>query len=501
MAVVLLPLLFVLLTDLTGLWYGPPPATSGNKRDLYVALRVTDGQLTGEIESPTRVAPISEVSMTDSGFHAVAAHDWDGKPVRRPIEAQLQGDVLHLSVQGWPGGPMQAFELKRISSNPVVPRPAKIPAPTITSDLPYNGLAKTPPMGWNSWNKFGCRVDASMIREMADTLVSSGMRDARYVYVNIDDCWQAEKRASNGTIQADPKRFPDMKGLADYVHGKGLKLGIYSSPGPRTCAGFEGSYGHEEQDARQFAAWGIDLLKYDWCSAGKFYSESEMRAVYWKMGGALQATGRPILYSLCQYGLAGVEKWGPLVGGNSWRSTTDIGDNWKSIEQIGFVEQVGKAAFSGPGRWNDPDMLEVGNGGMSATEYRTHFSLWALLAAPLLAGNDIRTMPAETRAVLLNRDVIAVDQDALGRQADRRWKEGDAEVWSRPLADGSWAVGVFNRNDKPRTVRFEWTEAGLPGRPLAARDLWSGAELQGELSGEYSGEIAGHGVVLLRVRF
>ncbi len=499
MAVVLFSLVLV-LSDLTGLWYGPPPPESGNKRDLYVSLRTVDGKLTGDIESPTRLAPISVIVQTDGGFRGVAAHDWDGKPVRRPVEATLRPDgVLRVRVQAWPDGPMQSFDLKRVSEKPDLPRLRKIPPPPVR-DLPRNGLAKTPPMGWNSWNKFGCRVSDRMIREMADALVSTGMRDAGYTYVNIDDCWQ-DGRDSKGNFRPDAKRFPDMKALADYVHSKGLKLGIYSSPGPRTCAGFEGSYGHEEQDAKQFATWGIDLLKYDWCSAGKYYSFDEMRPVFQKMGAALQASGRPIVFSICQYGLAGVGEWGPKAGGNLWRTTSDIGDNWKSIEEIGFVLQEGLAQFSGPGGWNDPDMLEVGNGGMSATEYRTHFSLWALLAAPLLAGNDIRNMSAETRAILLNKEVIAVDQDPLGKQAERRWKDGDAEVWSRPLADGSWAVGVFNRASKERSVQFEWTAAGLPGRPVAARDLWTGSELRGELSGEFHGEVPGHGVVLLRVRF
>ncbi len=363
-------------------------------------------------------------------------------------------------------------------------------------------VAATPPMGWNSWNHFAGKIDDATVRAQADAMVSSGMRDAGYVYINIDDTWEAERNAQ-GVIQTNHK-FPDMKSLADYVHSKGLKLGIYSSPGPKTCAGFEGSYGHEEQDAQTYAAWGIDYLKYDLCSFGKIMEASGspekahklMLDAYTKMHKALLKTGRPILFSLCQYGADAVWRWGASVGGNSWRTTGDISDKYSSMTEIGFG-QAGLAKFAGPGHWNDPDMLEVGNGGMKLEEYRTHMSLWALLAAPLLAGNDLSTMKPETIALLTNREVIAIDQDRLGKQADRVRAEGTQEIWARPLADGSRAVGVFNRFDWPQTIEINFHEFGFKGS-VKVRDIWAAKDL-GTLSGDYATHVPGHGVVLLRV--
>ena len=247
------------------------------------------------------------------------------------------------------------------------------------------------------------------------------MRDAGYVYVNIDDGWQGE-RDEHGNLRPNTK-FPDMKGLADYLHGRGLKLGIYTSPGPKSCAGFEGSYGHEEQDARTFAEWGVDYLKYDWCSAGLIYDDAEMPAVYLKMAEAIRATGRPMVFSICQYGRADVWKWGADAGGNLWRTTGDIADRWDVMSTIGFAQDE-LAPFARPGHWNDPDMLEVGNGHMTAAEYRTHMSLWALLAAPLIAGHDVRSSSPETLSVLTNREVIAIDQDPLGRPGRRVVQRG-----------------------------------------------------------------------------
>jgi len=259
-----------------------------------------------------------------------------------------------------------------------------------------------PPMGWNSWNYFAERVDDKAIRSAADQLVATGMKDAGYVYVNIDDTWEG-KRDANGVLHTNAK-FPDMKALADYVHSKGLKLGIYSSPGPRTCASYPASYGYETQDAKLWASWGINYLKYDWCSARGIYKNDALQAVYQKMGDALAATGRPIVYSPCEYGLGSVEKWGADVSGNLWRTTGDIRDSWDSM--ISNIEkQVPTAPYAGPGHWNDPDMLEVGNGGMSDIEYRSHFSLWCIMAAPLIAGNDIAAMkPAIEEA--LKDDVL-----------------------------------------------------------------------------------------------
>jgi len=356
-------------------------------------------------------------------------------------------------------------------------------------------LAPTPPMGWNSWNKFAEKVDDQAVRGMADAVVSSGMKNAGYIYVNIDDTWEGQRDAQ-GNIQSNSK-FPDMKALADYVHGKGLKIGIYSSPGPKTCAGYEGSYQHEEQDAKTWAAWGIDYLKYDWCSAGKVYKPSDMQAVYKKMSDALKATGRPIVYSLCQYGLQKVWEWGPSVGGNLWRTTGDIEDKWDSMAKIGFDRQVNLAKYAGPGHWNDPDMLEIGNGGMNPTEYRTHMSLWAMLAAPLLAGNDLRTMSAETREILTNKEVIAIDQDTLGQQGTRVSKEGAAEAWSRQLANGDLAVGLFNRSEGMTEVRALWEILGLKGKHKV-RDLWHHTDL-GAVRDYYSAEVPAHGVSLVRI--
>jgi alpha-galactosidase len=367
--------------------------------------------------------------------------------------------------------------------------------PAIRDLLAANHLARTPPMGWNSWNGFHTDISDAAVRGVADALVASGMRDAGYLYINIDDGWQGQRDA-NGVLQANP-HFPDMKALADYVHSKGLKLGIYSSPGPRTCGGYEGSYGHEELDARTWAAWGIDYLKYDWCTASRVWTNAEMRAVYQKMGEALQQTGREIIYSLCQYGLAEVEDWGPLVGGNLWRTTGDIFDNWNSM--LGNVnQQDNRAAKAGPGRWNDPDMLEVGNGGMTATEYRTHFSLWAVVAATLIAGNDPRNMDEDTRSILLNREVIAVNQDALGAQGRRVGKQGEVSIWLRPLAGNAYALALVNEGVQETSASVNWADLQLPAN-LRARELWSRQDI-GVLASGFDGRIPSHGVVLLKLQ-
>jgi alpha-galactosidase len=366
-------------------------------------------------------------------------------------------------------------------------------------------LAVTPPMGWNSWNHFAGRVTDADVRATADALVSSGMRDAGYIYVNIDDTWEAGRDA-NGVIQTNSK-FPDMKALADYVHSKGLKLGIYSSPGPKTCAKYEGSYGHEEQDAKTYAAWGIDYLKYDLCGfrdvmkqeAGDEFSAKAFamqKAAYEKMHKALVATGRPIVFSLCQYGWNDVWEWGPEVGGNLWRTTGDINDHYTRMEEIGF-SQAGLAKFAGPGHWNDPDMLEVGNGGMTGDEYRQHMSLWVILAAPLLAGNDLSKMSPETLSILTNKDVIAVDQDKLGKQGDRVWAEGPKEIWAKPLSGGAKAVALFNRAPDPKSITLKLSDVGF-GANAKLRDLWTGKDVTAT-NGSYTVLIPKHGVVLLRV--
>lgn len=356
------------------------------------------------------------------------------------------------------------------------------------------GLAQTPPMGWNSWNHFACRVTAANVRSAADAIVANGMKEAGYVYVNIDDCWQGQ-RDTDGRIRPNEK-FPDMKALVDYIHSKGLKAGIYSSPGPQTCARYEGSYGHEEQDAKQYAEWGFDYLKYDWCSASRVYQPDQMQAVYAKMHDALVKTARPIVYSLCQYGLYRVWAWGASVGGNLWRTTEDITDNYDRMSVIGF-DQNGLEKFAGAGRWNDPDMLEVGNGRMNSDENLTHMSLWCLLAAPLIAGNDLSKMNPYTLAMLTNKEVIAVDQDAKGIQGRRVAQEGPLEVWAKPLADGSAAVGLFNRGESQNPVTVIFSDVGVEGS-ARVRDLWNHNDL-GTLEGHYTAEVPRHGVVLVRI--
>jgi alpha-galactosidase len=372
-------------------------------------------------------------------------------------------------------------------------------------------VAQTPPMGWNSWNYFFGKVTDKDIRDSADQIVATGMKDAGYVYVNIDDTWEG-KRDANGVLQTNEK-FPDMKALADYVHSRGLKIGIYSSPGPKTCAGYEGSYGHEEQDAQLYASWGIDYLKYDLCSFGRIMREKapndkaeQMRimiAAYDKMAKALKATGRPIVLSLCQYGMDAVWEWAPALGGNLWRTTDDINPSWDRIYTI-LSQQEGLQKYAGPngpggGHWNDPDMLEVGNGKLSLAENRTHFSMWAMLSAPLLAGNDLPHMKPEIRDILTNRNVIALDQDSLGKQADRVYSEGEVDVWKKQLIGGAVAVAVVNAgSDRYASHPFhlDTKKLGLRGT-VKGKDLWTGKEI--ELKDGMPIELAGHDVLLVRV--
>ena len=360
-------------------------------------------------------------------------------------------------------------------------------------------LARTPPMGWNSWNKFGCNVSEQLIRDAADAMVSSGMQTAGYEYVVIDDCWQVG-RDSNGNILADPQRFPSgIKALADYVHGNHLKFGLYSDAGTNTCAGRPGSRGYEYQDARQYAAWGVDYLKFDWCNTGSENAE----AAYTTMHNALKATGRPIVLSICEWGKSKPWLWAKDVG-NLWRTTGDIYDCWDcKKESTGWVvildQQVGLETFAGPGHWNDPDMLEVGNGGMSVTEYQSHFSLWSMLAAPLIAGNDLKNMTPEIKDILTNKEVLAVDQDDLGMQGRRVSKNGDLEVWVKQLHNGSRAVVLFNRGGSGAEISASWEDLGYPSRlPAVVRDLWNKKDL-GVFTGKFNALVASHGVVMLRV--
>jgi alpha-galactosidase len=364
-----------------------------------------------------------------------------------------------------------------------------------------NGLARTPPMGWNSWNKFACNVSEDLIKQAADAMVLSGMQDAGYQYVVIDDCWQVDRDAE-GNIIADAKRFPaGIKALAEYVHAKGLKFGLYSDAGTATCQNRPGGRGYEFQDARQYAAWGVDYLKYDWCN----HSTQDSQASYSIMRDALKKSGRPIVFSLCEWGSTKPWLWAGDVG-NLWRSTGDIIDKWEGSEKwggLGVVQildlQDGLQSYAGPGHWNDPDMLEVGNGGMSLTEYRAHFSMWCLLAAPLMAGNDIRTMSAGIHDILTNKEAIAIDQDPLGREGRRVKRADGLEVWAKQLADGGRAVALLNRTGAEANITVSWTDLGYPDHvPAKVRDLWAKKDL-GEKSGSFSAPVPSHGVVMVRI--
>jgi len=368
-------------------------------------------------------------------------------------------------------------------------------------------IALTPPLGWNSWNCFAGAVDQAKIRAAADAMVSSGLINHGWTYINIDDTWEG-KRDENGFIQSN-KKFPDMKGLADYVHSKGLKIGIYSSPGPTTCAGFEASWQHEEKDAQQYANWGFDYLKYDWCSYNDVQDKSlpereRLMKPYQVMEAALREQDRDIVFSLCQYGMGNVWEWGADVGGNCWRTTGDIGDSWKSMSDIGF-QQNGHEKWAGPGHWNDPDMLVLGKVGwgnlhptsLTPSEQYTHISLWCLLDAPLLIGADMSQLDPFTFNLLANDEVLAVNQDALGRQASRKAKDGPTEVWAKDMADGSKAVGLFNRGEEAVEVTVKWADLGLSGK-FHVRDLWRQKDT-GEFADSFTANVPRHGVCLVRV--
>ncbi len=356
-------------------------------------------------------------------------------------------------------------------------------------------LARTPPMGWNSWNRFRLNITDALIRAQAEAMVTNGLKAVGYRYVVIDGGWEGYHDA-DGVFHPDPQKFPDMKALCDYIHSLGLKVGIHTSPGPKTCSGREASYGHEEQDAKTFARWGIDFVKYDWCSGEEVYKPGEMQAAYQKMHAALAATGRPMLYSLCQYGMEDVWKWGASVGGHMWRTTSDIQDNYFQMLVIGFG-QNGLEKYAGPGRWNDPDMLEIGNGRMNDEEGRTQMTLWCILAAPLFAGNDLTKMSRATLETLTNPEVIAIDQDPAGIQGRRVWQEGPTEIWMKPLADGSKAVALFSRHGHVMnvTVNFKALEIKTPAR---VRNLWTRQNL-GSFDQSFTSPVPRHGAVLLKI--
>ncbi|MDN3356652.1 NPCBM/NEW2 domain-containing protein [Actinomadura sp. DC4] len=359
-----------------------------------------------------------------------------------------------------------------------------------------NGLALTPQMGFNNWNATHCGADfnEAMVKGIADLFVSSGLKDAGYQYVNLDDCWAEHDRDANGDYVPNKTRFPDgIKAVADYVHSKGLKFGIYTSAGTLTCAQtMPGSLGHEQQDARLFASWGVDYLKYDNCN------NQGVDAVkrYTDMRDALLATGRPILFSMCEWGENKPWLWAKDVG-NSWRTTGDIGDSYTSM--LGIVHQnMVLSQYAGPGHWNDPDMLEVGNGGMTDTEYRSHFGLWAEMAAPLLIGSDLRKASAATMSILTNKEVIAVDQDKLGVQGTPVSTEGGRDVFVKPLANGDKAVALFNESDAPQRITTSASAIGMPAAPAyRVRDLW--AHTTRETAGTLTASVPAHGTVMLRV--
>jgi alpha-galactosidase len=385
-----------------------------------------------------------------------------------------------------------------------------------------NGLARTPPMGWNSWNNFGCAVNEQVIRETADAMVKSGLKDAGYQYVNIDDCWQVA-RDSSGAIVVDSVRFPHgIRPLADYVHSLGLKLGIYSDAGIKTCQGRPGGYGHELQDAKTYAAWGVDYLKYDWCyveghdkAGNPWVPDPRPETLYGRMRDALAQSGRPIVFSICNWGRFAPWTWGPDYG-NLWRTTDDIEDTWASLTRIADSNEMHFAA-AGPGHWNDPDMLtiglygrgQIGKGDMTTDAYRAEFSLWSLMAAPLIIGADVRNIDPATLALLNNKEVIAVDQDPRGVQGRKvrsdavQGAKGDTtqklEVWSKPLSvSGTRAVVLWNRTDKPAKIAFTWTEVGLKDGKATLRDLWAHKDLGSKKHG-WSATVPSHGVVMVRV--
>jgi alpha-galactosidase len=381
-------------------------------------------------------------------------------------------------------------------------------------------IGLTPAMGWNSWNCFAGSVTEEKIKAAAGAMVSSGLINHGWTYVNIDDYWQVcpgkgktdptlagPQRDAKGRIVSNP-RFPDMRGLTDFVHAKGLKAGIYSSPGPWTCGGCVGSYQHEELDARQYADWGFDYLKYDWCSYGSIAKDDRsipaLEKPYRDMRAALDGAPRDILYNLCQYGWGNVWRWGPDVGGNSWRTTGDITDNWASMSTIGFG-QAGLAKYAGPGHFNDPDMLIVGKvgwgnlhpTGLSHAEQYTHVSLWCLLSAPLLIGCDLTQLDDFTLNLLTNDEVIAIDQDPMGREASRVAQEGPLQVWAKELEDGGKAVGLFNLGDLGSPVTVKWSDLGITGKHTV-RDLWRQKDL-GTFDDDFTAPVEHHGVLLLKI--
>jgi alpha-galactosidase len=365
----------------------------------------------------------------------------------------------------------------------------------------FKGLAPTPPMGWNSWNTFTLKIDENLIKETAEAMIKSGMRDAGYNYIVIDDGWEAMERDAQGNIMADPNKFPGgMKALGDYLHEKGFKFGIHNCGGTKTCAGFPGGRGHEFEDARTYASWGVDYIKYDWCNHGTANAEETYRT----MGNALYATGRPIVFSLCEWGTTKPWEWGRDIG-HLWRTTGDIADcydcqeayamGWKFI----LASQVGLERYAGPDHWNDPDMLEVGNKGLTLPEARAHFSLWCIIAAPLMAGNDVRKMSDGVRDIFTNKEVIAIDQDPLGKQGYQyNMPIGGKEIWVKELSNGCWAVCFFNNSDESFKLRINWSHLSFVKGSYEIRDLWQ-KKVIGSTDKNFAGKLPAHNVILLKL--
>ncbi len=380
---------------------------------------------------------------------------------------------------------------------------------SVYSQEGWDELAKTPPMGWNSWNKFACNVSEKLIKETADAMVSTGLKEAGYTYIVIDDCWLIGRDAE-GNMIPDSERFPNgMKSVGDYIHSLGLKFGIYTDIGTKTCEGRPGMRGYEYQDMRTFASWGVDYVKNDWCSA----EHQGARASYAIAWDAIKQAGRPMVHSICEWGFSQPWEWGK-ESGHLWRTTLDIADCWDCSELaisygmqvenfLGFTkildQQSGLESYAGPGHWNDPDMLEVGNGNLSYEENKAHYSLWAILAAPLMLGNDIRSMSPEVKEILTNKEITAVDQDELGKQGVKVRDDGDYEIWSKQLGDGGRAVVMFNRSESSKEMNFTWNEIGYPDNlKLQVRDLWE-HKGKGKYTGQYKAEVPSHGVVVVRL--
>ena len=429
--------------------------------DYYLDIKVDAYKITGRIHMTWGWVHIQNSVI--NGDHFTLYLD-DAIPIR--IEGRKIHRELALTIYDPRSAPFT------ITVHPVASLPAPLfalPLPAIKDLSEKRIITSHPPMGWNSWNHFAERIDDRTVRQIADAIVETGMRDAGYKYLIVDEGW-AGLRDASGHLRGNAK-FPDMKRLARYIHSRGLLFGIYSSPGPQTCGAYPGSYGHEDDDARTFAAWNVDYLKYDWCSAGEVYPESAMRAVYQKMGAALQRTGHSIVFAICQYGQQQVWRWGGQAGGGLWRVSPDIQDNWQSMRRNALADEI--ILHNNPTlHWNDPDLLEIGNGGMSDTEGQTQMILWALLGAPLIAGNDPRKMRAETAAIFLNPEVIALDQDLSQQNAIEVSTGVDVEIWRRLLADGSTAIGVVNVSGQEREFSIPWSKLGLHATPSRLRNLW-----------------------------